>query len=84
MAEISEQIPGVMTGLGILGTFIGLTLGLSRFSLGSDIDTSLMQTSISGLLEGIKTAFITSIFGVVYSLLFNFFYKKIYLSYPIA
>lgn len=78
MAEISEQIPGVMTGLGILGTFIGLTIGLSKFNLGSDIDTSLMQTSISGLLEGIKTAFITSIFGVVYSLLFNFFYKKIY------
>lgn len=80
MAEISEQIPGVMTGLGILGTFIGLTIGLSKFNLGSDIDTSLMQTSISGLLEGIKTAFITSIFGVVYSLLFNFFYKKIYIS----
>lgn len=78
MAEISEQIPGVMTDLGILGTFIGLTIGLSKFNLGSDIDTSLMQTSISGLLEGIKTAFITSIFGVVYSLLFNFFYKKIY------
>lgn len=69
-----------MTGLGILGTFIGLTIGLSKFNLGSDIDTSLMQTSISGLLEGIKTAFITSIFGVVYSLLFNFFYKKIYIS----
>lgn len=80
MAEISEQIPGVMTGLGILGTFIGLTVGLNKFSLGSDIDTSLMQTSISGLLEGIKTAFITSIFGVVYSLAFNFFYKKIYIS----
>lgn len=80
MAEISEQIPGVMTGLGILGTFIGLTVGLNKFNLGSDIDTSLMQTSISGLLEGIKTAFITSIFGVVYSLAFNFFYKKIYIS----
>ncbi len=80
MAEISEQISGVMTGLGILGTFIGLTIGLNKFSLGSEIDTSQMQTSISGLLEGIKTAFITSIFGVVYSLLFNFFYKKIYIS----
>ena len=27
-----ELIPGVMTGLGILGTFVGLTLGLYKFS----------------------------------------------------
>lgn len=77
VSELSDQVSGVMTGLGILGTFVGLTLGLGKFNLGADIDTAMMQESISGLLEGIKTAFMTSIFGVVYSLLFNFFYKKI-------
>lgn len=79
-AEISDQISGAMTGLGILGTFIGLTIGLNKFSLGSDIDTTQMQESISGLLEGIKTAFMTSIFGVIYSLVFNFLYKRIYIQ----
>jgi len=78
--EITDQVSGAMTGLGILGTFVGLTIGLNKFSLGSDIDTVEMQASISGLLEGIKTAFMTSIFGVIYSLVFNFFYKRIYIQ----
>lgn len=79
-AEISDQISGAMTGIGIIGTFVGLTIGLTKFNLGSDIDTAQMQRSISDLLEGIKTAFLTSIFGVVYSLIFNFFYKRIYIQ----
>lgn len=60
--EYSEQISGAMTGLGILGTFIGLTFGLNEFNLGSDINTEEMMVSISGLMSGIKTAFMTSIY----------------------
>lgn len=76
--EYSEQISGAMTGLGILGTFIGLTFGLNEFNLGSDINTEEMMISISGLMGGIKTAFMTSIYGVVYSLVVNQFYKHMY------
>ena len=76
--EYSEQISGAMTGLGILGTFIGLTFGLNEFNLGSDINTEEMMVSISGLMSGIKTAFMTSIYGVVYSLIVNQFYKHMY------
>lgn len=67
-------IPGVMTGLGILGTFIGLTLGLQNFNTGTSDE---MMSSIPPLMDGIKIAFHTSIYGMVFSLAFNFVYKNI-------
>ena len=41
--ERLSQVPGVMTGLGILGTFVGLSIGLQGFSTGSTA-----QITISG------------------------------------
>ena len=66
-------VPGTMTGLGILGTFIGLTLGLQFFNTGTAEEIS---NSIAPLMDGIKVAFHTSIFGMVFSLTFNYVYKK--------
>lgn len=66
--EISDQIANVMTGLGILGTFIGLTFGLQGFN-----QEQLME-STQHLIEGLKTAFVTSIFGMIASILYNHFY----------
>ena len=74
---ICDTVPGFSTGIGILGTFIGLMIGLKQFSLG---DSETMQESITNLIDGIKTAFLTSIYGVIYSLVFNLFYKKQYQS----
>ena len=68
-----NQVPGMLTGLGILGTFIGLSLGLQNFSTGS---TAEMTASIEPLMNGIKVAFHTSIYGMVFSLVFNIIYKK--------
>ena len=69
-----NQMAGVMTGLGILGTFIGLSLGLQSFNTGS---TAEITNSIEPLMAGIKVAFHTSIYGMVFSLVFNFVYKRI-------
>lgn len=66
-------IPGMMTGLGILGTFIGLAFGLQSFNTGSAQE---ITDSISPLMDGIKVAFHTSIYGMVFSLMFNFVFKK--------
>ncbi len=68
-----NQVPGMLTGLGILGTFIGLTLGLEHFNTGT---TKEMTDSIEPLMNGIKVAFHTSIFGMVFSLTFNAIYKR--------
>ena len=69
-----NQVAGVMTGLGILGTFIGLALGLQSFNTGS---TAEITNSIEPLMAGIKVAFHTSIYGMVFSLVFNYVYKRI-------
>lgn len=68
-----NQVPGAMTGLGILGTFIGLSLGLQGFNIGS---TQEITDSISPLMDGIKVAFHTSIYGMIFSLVFNYVYKR--------
>lgn len=67
------SFPGVMTGLGILGTFVGLSIGLQHFNTGSAEE---ITNSIAPLMDGIKVAFHTSIYGMVFSLIFNFVYKK--------
>ena len=71
--ESLNQVAGVMTGLGILGTFIGLTLGLQSFNTGT---TAEITNSIEPLMNGIKVAFHTSIFGMIFSLVFNYVYKR--------
>ena len=68
-----NQVPGMLTGLGILGTFIGLSIGLEHFNTGT---TAQMTSSIEPLMKGIKVAFHTSIFGLVFSLTFNAIYKR--------
>ncbi len=70
--EKMNLVAGVMTGLGILGTFIGLSLGLQSFNTGT---TAEITNSIEPLMDGIKVAFHTSIYGMVFSLVFNFVYK---------
>ncbi len=69
-----NQVAGVMTGLGILGTFIGLSVGLQSFNTGT---TAEITNSIEPLMNGIKVAFHTSIYGMVFSLVFNYVYKRI-------
>ena len=66
------QIPGTLTGLGILGTFIGLLIGIRGIGF-SSIDIAL--TSVQTLLSGIQVAFYTSIAGMILSLLFNIIYR---------
>lgn len=68
-----DQISGIMTGLGILFTFIGLVYGLRSFNAAS---VELMQESTQILMAGIKVAFLTSIFGLIYSLIFTLFYRR--------
>lgn len=67
-------VPGAMTGLGILGTFVGLSVGLQNFTTGTADEILL---GITTLMDGIKIAFHTSIFGMVFSLVFNLTYKNI-------
>lgn len=61
LSSFASSIPGHMTAIGILGTFIGIFFGLYNF------DVSNLKTSIPLLLEGMKLAFTTSIAGLASS-----------------
>ncbi len=70
----NSAVSGTLTGLGILGTFLGLTLGMSSFS-GNDIFT--ISDNIAPLLDGMKVAFHTSVYGIFFSLVFTFVYRSL-------
>ncbi len=56
--DIRAQTPTLLTSLGILGTFVGIFVGLWDFNV-RDI-----KESVPPLLEGLKVAFLTSIAGL--------------------
>ena len=58
--------PTILTSMGIFGTFLGVALGLFHF------DTSDIQASVPALIDGLKTAFWTSIVGLAGALLVKF------------
>ena len=74
MNFFNSGISGTLTGLGILGTFLGLSMGLGSFS-GDDIYT--ISDNVGPLLSGMKVAFHTSVYGIFFSLVFNVIYRSI-------
>ncbi|MDE7341447.1 MAG: hypothetical protein K2N80_12970 [Lachnospiraceae bacterium] len=74
MNFFNSGVSGTLTGLGILGTFLGLSMGLGAFS-GDDIFT--ISDNVGALLSGMKVAFHTSVYGILFSLVFNFVYRSI-------
>lgn len=59
--DFTRHLPGVLTGLGIIGTFAGLLEGLAKF------DASSTATAVAGLkplLDGVAHAFIASAIAI--------------------
>lgn len=67
-----SALPNLLTGTGILGTFIGLVAGiwLASGGLGSN-DTDTVKQALENLLNGASLAFMTSIVGLVSSIFFS-------------
>jgi hypothetical protein len=63
-----EMIPGMLTTLGIVGSFYGIVRGLSTLDLTT---TETMSQSIATLIAGMRTAFNTSIVGALLALAFQ-------------
>ncbi|MCL1946414.1 MAG: hypothetical protein FWF51_04575 [Chitinivibrionia bacterium] len=61
---------GLSAGLGMLGTFLGITYGLSGF------DENDITASIPILLHGMKTAFWTSIWGMIGNMSLKFLHNR--------
>ncbi|WP_027328883.1 hypothetical protein [Marinimicrobium agarilyticum] len=65
-SQSAVHAPTILTSTGIFGTFIGVAMGLLEF------DTSDIQSSVPGLIGGLRTAFWTSIAGLLGALLVKF------------
>jgi len=63
----------ILTGIGVLGTFLGLQLGLTGLHL--DGDVVRIQGEIKLLVQSASIAFVTSVWGVSSSLILNFIEK---------
>ncbi|KAB2825905.1 chemotaxis protein [Aliivibrio finisterrensis] len=63
-----KLVPALLTSIGITGTFLGITLGLSEFNMAGE--SKALLASAAQLLEGMKTAFYTSLAGLSLSAVF--------------
>ncbi|MHA5067705.1 anti-phage ZorAB system protein ZorA [Cetobacterium somerae] len=61
--KLLNYFPQLLVGLGMLGTFLGLSIGLADLNLTSD-DKGQLTT----LILGTKTAFYTSLYGMYFSI----------------
>jgi methyl-accepting chemotaxis protein len=77
-SRIISSIPGLLTGIGVLGTFIGLQLGIGGLDMDFDKGSvSDLTGSITPLIEGAAIAFSTSVWGILTSIFFNVYEKSV-------
>jgi hypothetical protein len=72
-AEFFKHLPGILTGIGIIGTFYGLIEGLSGFKVGPN--TQQMNESLGPLLESVRHAFLVSAAAIVGAIAVTFVEK---------
>lgn len=61
--------PEILTTIGILGCFLGIALALL------DFDSNNITNSVPALLEGVKTAFWSSVAGIICALIVKFWHS---------
>lgn len=71
--RIVDAASGTLVGLGLLGTFLGLTLGVRNFDTAN---VQNIQSSIQSLLDGMSTAFLTSLLGMGFSIVYTLIEKR--------
>lgn len=69
--------PNLFITLGIIGTFIGITFGISNLNFQND---TTLKNSINSLLSSMGTAFSSSILGIIFSIISQWLNKKLILE----
>ena len=67
--------PSFLTAIGVLGTFLGLTMGLKGLHMESN-EIEALKGGIASMINGAAMAFVTSVWGVGLSLLLNIYEKN--------
>lgn len=73
--EYFKHQPGILTGIGIIGTFAGLLRGLSQFSVSSNPET--VRGSLDALIHGVVEAFAVSASAIALAMITTFLEKII-------
>jgi exonuclease VII small subunit len=71
--EFYKHLPGILTGIGIIGTFSGLIAALSQFEITADPE--IVRKSLYGLIQGVGHAFIVSAAAITLAMLFTWIEK---------
>ena len=71
--EYFKHLPGILTGVGIIGTFRGLIQGLRDFL--PSLDPAQMQDALKALIKVVGDAFLTSAAAIILAILFTLIEK---------
>ena len=69
-SRLLAATPSFLVAIGVLGTFVGLTIGLEGL-VGNTAEIETLKSGINKLISGAAVAFMTSVWGVTFSLLLN-------------
>ena len=71
--EFFKHLPGLFTGVGIIGTFLGLISGLRTFQVSEN--PGVVRQSLDGLLHGVHEAFLVSVSAIALAMIVTFLEK---------
>ena len=71
--EFFKHLPGLFTGVGIIGTFFGLIHGLQAFKVSDE--AAMVRTSLEGLMHGVSAAFVVSASAIAAAMVVTFIEK---------
>ncbi len=74
-SEFFKHLPGILTGLGIIGTFIGLIFGLHSFASIKLGDPQDIQRGLTALMDAVRGAFVVSAIAIVAAMIVTFVEK---------
>ncbi|MBY4596400.1 anti-phage defense ZorAB system protein ZorA [bacterium BD-1] len=73
--DFFKHLPGIFTGLGIIGTFLGLIAGLRQFKVSSEAD--VVRTSLEALMHSVGEAFLISAAAIGAAMVVTFLEKML-------
>ena len=74
-SRLLAAVPGFLTAIGVIGTFAGLQLGLGSITFSGDVQDQ--SEDIRLVIASASVAFLTSVWGIFLSVLFNFYEKSL-------
>lgn len=73
-AEFYQHLPGILTGIGIIGTFAGLIVGLINFKVSGD--ASIARASLNELIHSVGFSFLISAAAITMAMVFTWLEKS--------